>query len=68
MKDDSNTIFVLDALQGPKYELEIHLLWEQCFRIYKRMMEKFGEELDPKILERQTEMLKDLQRYYLDKK
>jgi hypothetical protein len=68
MKDDSNTSFILETLQGPKYELEIHLLWEQCFRIYKRMMEKFGEELDPKILERQTEMLKDLQRYYLDKK
>lgn len=68
MKDDSNVSFVLETLQGPKYELEIYLLWEQCFRIYKRMMEKFGEELDPKIVARQEEMLKDLQRYYLDKK
>ena len=68
MKNDNSIDFVLETLQGPKYELEIHLLWEQCFRIYKRMMEKFGEELDPKIVERQTEMLRDLQRYYLDKK
>lgn len=68
MKNDNSIDFVLETLHGPKYELEIHLLWEQCFRIYKRMMEKFGEELDPKIVERQTEMLRDLQRYYLDKK
>ena len=68
MKNDNSIDFVLETLQGPKYELEIHLLWEQCFRIYKKMMEKFGEELDPKIVERQTEMLRDLQRYYLDKK
>ena len=68
MKNDNSIDFVLETLQGPKYELEIHLLWEQCFRIYKKMMEKFGEELDPKIVERQNEMLRDLQRYYLDKK